>query len=414
MGQDGDMGRFGDGLAVDADLMHAAERAAADASAPLGGRRPDLTMVFACGADPDEVAAAGERAGTVTGASAVVGCSAPGVIGGGRGVEATSAVAVWCAVLPDVRVRTFHLEVMPASAGMAVVGLPERADDDVVALLLADPWSFPIDGFVQRSNAALGGLPLVGGLASGLRGRGSTRLFLDGQVLDRGAVGVVLSGPVGARTLVSQGARPIGPSMTVTAADGNVLLELAGVPARHKLEEILADLEPGDQALATRGLQIGVAIDEYAEDHEQGDFLVRGIAGVDEPRQGLVVGDLVPVGRTVRFQLRDATTADTDLRESLRRFRTTSSLDTVEGALVFSCNGRGASLFSTADHDVDVVRESLAAPAGVAGFFAAGEIGPVAGRNHVHGLTAAIVAFGSGAAADRGTSAGVPGSTRGS
>src|SRR3954451_2287599 len=370
MGQDGYMGRFGDGLAVDADLMRAAELAAAQALEPLGGRAPDLTMVFVCGADADVVAAAGERAGSLTHAGAVVGCSAPGVIGAGRGVEAASAVAVWCAVLPDVRVRTFHLEVMPASAGMAVVGLPERAEDDVIGLLLADPWSFPVDGFIERSNAALGGLPLVGGLASGLRGRGSTRLFLDGQSLDRGAVGVVLSGPVGARTMVSQGCRPIGPAMTVTASDGNVVLELAGVPARAKLEQILADLDPADQALASRGLQIGIAIDEYAEDHEQGDFLVRGIAGLDEHRHGLVVGDLVPVGRTVRFQLRDASTADTDLRESLQRFRATSTLDTVEGALVFSCNGRGAALFASADHDVDVVREGLAASAGVAGVFA--------------------------------------------
>jgi small ligand-binding sensory domain FIST len=192
--------------------------------------------------------------------------------------------------------------------------------------------------------------------------------------------------------------------MTVTAADGNVVLALAGVPARRKLEEILADLDPSDQALATRGLQIGVVMDEYAEAHEHGDFLVRGIAGLDEERQGLVIGDLVPVGRTVQFQLRDAATADSDLRESLRLFREGSSLDTVEGALVFSCNGRGAALFGTADHDVDVVRAGLAAPAGVAGFFAAGEIGPVSGRNHVHGLTASILAFGSGTAADRGTS----------
>jgi small ligand-binding sensory domain FIST len=403
MGQDGEMGRFGDGLAVDADLTWAAERAAEQALAPLGGRRPDLAMVFVCGADADVVAAAGERASIVTGAPAVVGCNAPGVIGSGHGVEAASAVAVWCAVLPEVRVRTFHLEVMPASAGMAVVGLPERQDDDAVVILLADPWSFPIDGFVERSNAALDGLPLVGGLASGLHGRGSTRLFLDGQALDRGAVGVTLSGPVGVRTLVSQGCRPVGPAMTVTASDGNVLLELAGVPARHKLEQILADLEPADQALATTGLQLGIAIDEYADEHEHGDFLVRGIAGVDDVRQGLVVGDLVSVGRTVRFQLRDATSADADLRESLRRFRAASTLDTVEGALVFSCNGRGAALFTSADHDVDLVREGLAVPAGVAGFFAAGEIGPVGGRNHVHGLTASILAFGSGAAADRGT-----------
>ena len=177
------MGRFGDGLAVDADLARAAERAAAQALEPLGGRVPDLAMVFVCGADADAVAAAGERAGAATGAGAVVGCSAPGVIAAGRGVEAASAVAVWCAVLPDVRVRTFHLEVMPASAGMAVVGLPERADDDVIGVLLADPWSFPIDGFIERSNAALGGLPLVGGLASGLRrgAVGTGRRAHDGE-----------------------------------------------------------------------------------------------------------------------------------------------------------------------------------------------------------------------------------------
>lgn len=396
------MARFGDGLGVDADLTVAAGRAAAAALAPLAGRRPDLAAVFVCGDDADAVAAAGELAVALTGARSSIGCSAPGVIAAGHGVEASTAVAVWCAVLPGVHVRTFHLEVMPADTGMAVVGLPERAPDDSVAVLLADPWSFPVDGFVERSNDALAGLPFVGGLASGLRGRGSTRLFLDGRALDRGAVGVLLGGPVGARAMVSQGCRPIGPAMTVTASDGNVLLELAGVPALRKLEEILQSLPPAEQALATTGLQIGVAMDEYAEDHDQGDFLIRGIAGVDDDRNGLVVGDLVPVGRTVRLQLRDAAAADADLREALQRFRRSSTLDTVEGALLFSCNGRGAALFTSADHDVDVVREGLASD-GVAGFFAAGEIGPVAGRNHVHGFTASILAFGSGAAAERGT-----------
>jgi small ligand-binding sensory domain FIST len=190
--------------------------------------------------------------------------------------------------------------------------------------------------------------------------------------------------------------------MTVTAADGNVILELAGLPALRKLEEILENLDPVEQALASRGLQIGIAMDEYAEEHEQGDFLVRGIAGADDERQGIVVGDLVSVGSTVRFQLRDAAAADDDLRASLERFRRSSSLDTVEGALLFSCNGRGAQLFTSADHDVAMVRDRLGVD-GVAGFFAAGEIGPVAGRNHVHGLTASILAFGSGTAAERGT-----------
>jgi small ligand-binding sensory domain FIST len=74
----------------------------------------------------------------------------------------------------------------------------------------------------------------------------------------------------------------------------------------------------------------------------------------------------------------------------------------VEGALLVSCNGRGRALFADADHDLQLVREGLSVD-GVAGFFAAGEIGPVGGRNHVHGLTASVLAFGSGAVAGRGT-----------
>ena len=395
------MARFGDGLATDADLIRAAERAADEALAALGGRSPDLACIFVSGADPDQVTDAGRRAMHRCSARASIGCSGPGVLASGRAVEAVNAVAVWCAVLPDVRVRTFHLEVMPGEGGMAVVGMPERGDDDAVGVLLADPWSFPVDGFVARSNEALTGLPFVGGCATGWRGRGSTRLFVNGESVDRGAVGALLAGPVGARALVSQGCRPIGPAMTVTAADGNVLLELAGVAALDKLEQILLDLDPESQALAATGLQVGVAMDEYADEHGVGDFLVRGLAGTDPERRGLVVGDLVTVGRTVQFQLRDAVAADDDLRRTLRTLRT-GSFDTVEGALLFSCNGRGAGMFPSAEHDVVVLGEELSVDA-VAGFFAAGEIGPVGGRNHMHGLTASVLAFGSGAAAGRGT-----------
>jgi small ligand-binding sensory domain FIST len=396
------MARFGDGLAGDSDLVRAAEVAAQQAVEPLAGRTPDLACVFVSGEEPDICSEAALRAADVTGATAVIGCTADGVIGGARGVEAGSAVSVWAGVLPHVQVRTFHLEVMRADEGLAVVGLPERTDDDAVAVLLADPWSFPADGFVERSNEALAGLPIVGGLASGARGAGSTRLLADGRVVDRGAVGVLLGGPVAARALVSQGCRPIGPPMTVTAAEGNVLLSLAGERAIDKLEHVLATLDPREQALASDGLHIGIAVDEYSEEHERGDFLIRGVLGVDRANGGLVVGDLVETGRTVCFQVRDAESADEDLHELLNRFRDQSGFDSVEGALLFSCNGRGAGLFGSSDHDVLAVRRGLATT-GVGGFFAAGEIGPVGGRNHVHGFTASVLAFGSGSHAGRGT-----------
>jgi small ligand-binding sensory domain FIST len=60
--------------------------------------------------------------------------------------------------------------------------------------------------------------------------------------------------------------------------------------------------------------------------------------------------------------------------------------------LVFSCNGRGHGMFGTRDHDASLVQDELGgAPA--AGFFAAGEIGPVGGRSFLHGFTATLAVF---------------------
>jgi small ligand-binding sensory domain FIST len=135
-------------------------------------------------------------------------------------------------------------------------------------------------------------------------------------------------------------------------------------------------------------------MDEYVEEHERGDFLIRGVMGADSERGAIAITEAVEVGRTVRFQVRDASAADDDLRESFSRFRAQNG--PAGGALLFSCNGRGKTMFPSADHDVLAVRAGLDTT-GVAGFFAAGEIGPVAGRNHVHGFTASILVFGAGA-----------------
>jgi small ligand-binding sensory domain FIST len=387
------MGRFGDGLAAGADLVRAAEEATAQALAELGGVTPTLVCTFVCGPDPTAIEDAMARVSAMAGGATTLGCSAGGVIGDERAVEASSAVSVWAGVLPRTTIRTFHLEVMRTPESLAVVGLPENAEEADLCLLLADPYSFPADGFVTRFNDTATGLPIVGGMASGLLGPGGSRLLVDGRVVDRGAVGALIRGPVGAVTVVSQGCRPIGPTMIVTRAEGNVILELAGVPAVQKLEEIVTALPADEQALASRGLHIGIAMDEYVEVHDRGDFLIRGVLGVDENRDGLVVGDLVEVGRTVRFQVRDAQAADDDLRALLSGQTLLGGPGFVEGALLFSCNGRGANLFPSADHDAKLVAEHFA-HAPVAGFFAAGEIGPVGGRNYLHGFTASIVAFG--------------------
>jgi small ligand-binding sensory domain FIST len=384
--------RFGDGLAVGPDLVAAAEAAITQALTPLRGQRPDLLCVFVCGADPAMVESAGTCAMEISGARTTLGCSAGGVIGAGQGVENLPAVSVFAACLPGVRCTPLHLELVRTPDGPSITGMPDRHDDDAIAIILAHPFTFPAAEFLQRSNAEPTVLPLIGGIASGPRG---SRLFLNGQSLPFGAVGVVLSGPVAAHTVVSQGCRPFGPPMIVTKAESNVLLELAGIPALAKLEQIVVALTDEDRQAVARGLHIGIAMDEYAEEHERGDFLIRGVVGADRQQGAIAIGETVEVGRTVRFQVRDASAADEDLKELFARFRAEAT--PAGGALLFSCNGRGRAMFPSANHDVLAVRAGLNTT-GVAGFFAAGEIGPVGGRNHLHGFTASILIFGAGSA----------------
>ncbi|MFC6082361.1 FIST signal transduction protein [Sphaerisporangium aureirubrum] len=381
--------RFSDGLAVGSDLVVAAETAVRQALAGLSGP-PDLLCFFICGDDPEDVTRAGLRAMRMAPGAQVIGCSATGVIGDGQGVELTPAVSAWAASLNGGRATAFVLETLRMEDRFVIIGLPDRGPDDQVAILFADPYTFPTDAFVEHSADVLGDLPLVGGLANGLGGHGSVRLFADGEMYSEGAIGVMLSGPVNVGTVVSQGCRPIGPTMVVTRSEDNLLLELAGQPALARLEDIVSDLDEEDRELVASGLQIGVAMDEYAESHERGDFLIRGILGIDPEREAVAVGDVLDVGQSVRFQVRDAATADEDLYSLLDAH--VESRGRIDGALLFSCNGRGSAMFGSSDHDALAVQDTLG-PIGMAGFFAAGEVGPVAGHNHVHGFSAALLVF---------------------
>ncbi len=384
--------RFGAGFAAVGTLSapdHAAATRAAVASALEGlNQPPDLLAVFASGESVDDLDVVGPLAQEVSGAAHVIGCSAAGVCGAGQAVLGEPGVSAWAAVLPDVAMRVFHLEVMRSADGLAIVGLPQGRDSERAALLFADPFSFPVVSFVERSAEALPGVVLAGGLAGGAGvspGAGSTRLYLDGRSVERGAVGMLFAGAPG-QVVVSQGCRPVGPEMVVTRVDGNVVLELAGAPALRKLREVLAGLTPQEQLSFGGGPQLGVAMDEYRDEHDIGDYLIRAVIGIDEGREALAIGDVVEVGRTVRFQLRDADAARADLRLRL------GAAHDAQGALLISCNGRGPGMFGSAESDVTLVAECLGGIP-VAGLFAGGEIGPVGGHNWLHSFTASVLAF---------------------
>jgi small ligand-binding sensory domain FIST len=328
---------------------------------------------------------------------ALIGCGAGGTLAGGRELEDTPSVVVWGASLPGAELETMHLTAERDADGFRLIGLPESlaetapgdSPQDESLIALCDPFSFPAEELLAALDRSRPHAPVLGGLASASFAGGAV-LFRDGELHTDGAVAVRLSN-VEVLPCVSQGAGPVGPEMTITQAQANVIGELAGKPAMERLGEVIASLPEDERELAASGVLIGVVIDENRPDYERGDFLVRPIIGADRESGAIAIGEHVRVGQTVRLHVRDAASADEDLREALRVQAQALGSDGAVGALLFTCNGRGSHMFEVPDHDAAALQDSLGVP--TAGFFCAGEIGPVGGRNFLHGFTATMAVF---------------------
>jgi small ligand-binding sensory domain FIST len=319
----------------------------------------------------------------------LIGCGAGGVVGSGREIEEGPGAVVWALRAPGAEIVTRHLEAEPIEGGVTIAGLGDVATLGDAMIVLADPHTFSAEALLSLLNEERPGMPVLGGLASAAAA-GSASLFYGGDVLDAGAVACSLSG-VPVVPCVSQGATPVGPEMTITAANGNVIEGLASKPAIERLREAIGGLEPDQQRLAAEGLMLGLVIDENKPEYERGDFLVRPIIGADPEAGTLAIGEAVRVGQAVRMHVRDGASADEDLRQALRTQAEALGSEGAAGALLFTCNGRGSHMFEAPDHDATAVEDALGVPAG--GFFCAGEIGPVGGRNFLHGFTATIAVF---------------------
>jgi len=382
--------RIGTGISTAGDARVAALEAAAAAREGLGADPCDLAIVFASGSHLVAPEALLEAVHETLEPAELVGCGAAGVIGPHREIEEGTAVSIWAAHLGEGTATAFHAAVEELEEGAgALTGMPDLTGAGG-AILLADPATFPTDAVLRFLSESTPMVSVLGGLASGRTGDGAV-LMMGEEVLDEGAVGVRLD-DVEVLPCVSQGATPIGPELTITSADGNVIDELAGRPALETLRETIESLPAEELELVQGGLLMGIVVDANKPDYVQGDFLVRGLVGADRATGKVAVAADVHPGQVVRLHARDAESADRDLREALDVRMTALGGRAPAGALLFSCNGRGRDMFTAPHHDADTVAEALlGAPA--AGFFAAGEIGPVGGEYFLHSFTATIAVF---------------------
>ncbi len=379
------------------DLPNAVTAAATEALAGLDGAPPDLAVVFVSAHHRPNFEAVPWLLKPLLGEALLLGCTAGGVIGGGREVEQRPGFSITLASLPGVELNPFTItneqlpnQDAPPDAWHALVGATPDRDPQFV--LLSDPFTTNIDDLVVGLDYAFPKAVKVGGLASAAGRPGVNTLYLGGQTVKQGAVGVALTGNITVDTVVAQGCRPIGQPMQITACERNVLTGLDGRPPLEVLQDLYARANDHDQTLFQGSLFLGIVMDELQGEYRMGDFLIRNLMGAERETGALYIGAMLRENQTVQFHLRDAGAASDDLRNMLSTYLSEHDPAQAEGALLFSCLGRGVGLYGVPDHDTDLFREFVG-PLPLGGFFCNGEIGQVGGGTYVHGYTSSFGIF---------------------
>ena len=347
------------------------------------GPSPDFAIVFMSGYFKNRFSQIHSALLELLAPKTLMGCTADAVVYGAKEIEDQSALTIFAGKFEGHATPVRISDALDSSPNALLAGNGVGAH---TMLLLADPFSFPAEETISQLRSSHPHIQIIGGLISSAQPRPSASLFLDGEIYSDGAVALLIGGSVQIEPLVSQGCRPIGTPLIVTKSEGNLVHELGGQPALKRLEGIIASMEESERLQATHGLHVGRVIDEHKADFMPGDFLIRAVLGADSDSGVVAIGDVAPVGSTIQFQVRDARAATDELEHQVSR------TPTGDGALLFTCNGRGTNLFETPNHDASRLAACIPGEV-VAGMFCAGEIGPVSAQSFLHGFTASAAIF---------------------
>ncbi|MGP0128697.1 FIST signal transduction protein [cyanobacterium endosymbiont of Epithemia clementina EcSB] len=349
----------------------------------------------------------------------LIGCSGGGVIGIENStqiieVESGPALSLTVASLPEIDVQAFYVtpENLPdldssPDTWSKLVGVPPEQHPHFI--LLSDPFFPGINDLLAGLDFAYPDSVKIGGLAStGIMNVQSSLFYYTSERSDirlchQGTVGLALNGKIIVESIVAQGCRPIGKPYQITQGEHNVILQLGKLENTaqpivnrsplESLRELIKTLNKNDRQLAEHSLFIGVVSDEFKHNLQPGDFLIRNLVGVDPQVGAIAIGNRVRPGQRVQFHLRDAKTSADDLELLLRTYTTAGELDKkVQGALMFSCSGRGKALYNQPNFDSELFRRYLP-QLSLGGFFCNGEIGPVGGQTFLHGYTSVFALF---------------------
>jgi small ligand-binding sensory domain FIST len=386
----------GVGVAVHLDGFTAAGLAAHRARTAANADAVDVSVavVFAgTRHDDDEYSGVLAAVRQILPHATVVGCSATGVLTGAEEVENATAVAVLALggqpvpqplFIPGVRSDPREAGVrLGRSARTALGGDTAGA----AVAVLVDPAELDATEFVAGIADVAPDLLITGAGASG--GETGCRVFWKDSAHSDACVALIFPPELHPSLGMTQGCQALSDPLTITAAEGNLILEIDGRPAMEALEKALSDPRHPGLRQMTKHLLAGIS--ELGAGGRS-DYVVRPFA-IDTDRPALAVVEPVRAGQTICFTLRDAIGAREDMKAMLDEQAEARHAAAPKFGVYFNCAGRGSALYGQAGLDPELIRRRFGEMP-LAGIESSFEIAPTCGRPRIHMFSGVLLLAG--------------------
>jgi hypothetical protein len=387
----------------------AGREAAGQALEKAGIVKPDFVFLFASiGYDqPSLLRAVRETAG----GAPLSGCSAEGTIDGDEADESNFSVVVTAISSDELRWHNGTVRGLVEDDSSAVgkqvakdllphlsaetIGLfvfPDGRKDFGVATDSLDNFFAGLEENLPRERF----LPLWGGGAgNNFTLEEPTYQYCDDEVISGGISYALLSGEARTAWAISHGCIPIGGERIVTRSKGNVIYEIDGKPATEVLKEYLPEQALADDRDWMRyaiSLALCFRAPSYMKDEE---YIVRGVPAVKMADGSITLQTEVSEGTSVWFSSRDKEKIITGFDRIAAQIKEQLGGEKLKLVFQFECATRGKMMFRDQEK-LELLRQfqqSVGPDVPWAGFFTAGEIGPVEEHNDRHLYTSVVLAL---------------------
>ena len=377
----------GTGYSEDNSLERAALEAAARALDRAGMAEADFLFLFATLREPAKGTSILKKLKSFTGAQAVVGSSAFGVLTEEAEIEQRPSAAVLAVQGERQAFFPFlipHLQENNFKAGQTLAGLLRQAGWDAsAAVIFPDSFSFQHGSFLDGFETGSEFIPITGGCASERGGQDKTFQWVGDRFAFDSVSGMAFGKELEFQIGITQSCQPLSEPLPITRSQGNVIFEIDGRPAYDIFLEHITRLRFEDTHEVFHRLFLGLPLTSFQTELNRPQYLVRNIMGVNARKGVVACAAQVEPGDYVTFALRDARKAREDMVLMLEDLVEKTAGRQPAFGFYFSCCARGSALYGTTGEDTRLIREHFPRLP-LAGFFTYGEMAPVEYVNHLH------------------------------